>query len=189
MEQEIKQARERIDKERKHIKKALDEINTKIANTTNEKELKALNDELIKLQKSITDLNKEESLIDYREKNAKAGYVYIISNIGAFGENIYKIGMTRRLEPLERIDELSDASVPFSFDVHALIFSENAPDLEAKLHQHFYKGRLNKINDRKEFFKAEIKEIEKVIRENYNNVFDITVTAPAEEWRESILLE
>lgn len=75
--------------------------------------------------------------MDYREANKKAGYVYVISNIGAFGENVYKIGMTRRLEPMDRIDELSNASVPFRFDVHAMIFSDDAPKLEAALHRAF----------------------------------------------------
>ncbi len=97
--------------------------------------------------------------------------------------------MTRRLEPLERIDELSDASVPFAFDVHAMIFSDNAPVLEAKLHEHFYKNRLNKLNDRKEFFRADIHEIEQVIRENYDKVVDVVKEAAAEQYRESLLME
>ena len=125
-------------------------------------------------------------MVDYREQNAKAGYVYIISNIGAFGENLFKIGMTRRLEPLERIDELGDASVPFSFDVHALIFSDNAPSLEAKIHEHFYKDRVNKLNNRKEFFRANINDIEKVVKEHYDNIVDIIKEAPAEQYRESL---
>jgi hypothetical protein len=91
-----------------------------------------------------------------RHKNAKGGYVYVISNVGAFGEGVYKIGMTRRLEPMDRVDELGDASVPFWFDVHAMVFSENAPALEAKLHERFAPGRLNKVNGRKEFFRADI---------------------------------
>ena len=97
--------------------------------------------------------------------------------------------MTRRLEPQDRIDELGDASVPFSYDVHALIFSDNAPTLEAKLHEHFYKNRVNKLNARKEFFRADIHEIEKVIKENYDKVVDIVKDAPAEQYRESLLIE
>ncbi|MBK7894993.1 MAG: GIY-YIG nuclease family protein [Anaerolineaceae bacterium] len=96
--------------------------------------------------------------------------------------------MTRRLEPMDRIDELGDASVPFSFDVHALIFSENAPELETKLHQRFHSTRLNKLNSRKEFFRADINEIEKVIKENYDKVVDILKEAPAEQFRESLKL-
>ncbi|WP_293415713.1 GIY-YIG nuclease family protein [Piscinibacter sp.] len=130
------------------------------------------------------ELDKEERVIDYREQNAKAGYVYVISNVGAFGDGIYKIGMTRRLEPMERIDELGDASLPFWFDVHALVFSENAPALEAKLHERFAAGRLNKVNGRKEFFRADIAEIESVIRANYDAVVEVTHEAPAEQYRE-----
>jgi hypothetical protein len=97
--------------------------------------------------------------------------------------------MTRRLEPMERIDELGDASVPFGFDVHALIFSDNAPALEAQLHEHFYKSRVNRLNNRKEFFKADINEIEKVVKEHYNKIVDMVKEAPAEQYRESLLVE
>ncbi|MES1524119.1 GIY-YIG nuclease family protein, partial [Vibrio cholerae] len=89
----------------------------------------------------------------------KAGHVYVISNIGSFGDNVYKIGMTRRLEPMERVKELGDASVPFSFDVHAMIYSENAPALENELHKKFDFQRLNLINTRKEFFAVTLDEI------------------------------
>ena len=96
--------------------------------------------------------------------NNKAGYVYIISNIGSFGENVYKIGMTRRLEPMERIKELGGASVPFTFDVHAMVFTEDAPKLESKLHEIFRDKEVNKVNHRKEFFKVDLSEIERVIK-------------------------
>ncbi len=161
----------------------------KLKETTNDSERALVLEKLEEVKSQYSELEKEEKEIDYREKNAKAGYVYIISNIGSMGENIYKIGMTRRLEPLERIDELGDASVPFQFDIHALIFSENAPALEAKLHEHFYTTRINKLNDRKEFFKADIYEIEKVIRENYDKVVDVVKEAPAEQYRESLRMK
>jgi len=96
--------------------------------------------------------------------------------------------MTRRLDPYERIYELGDASVPFVFDVHAMIFSDDAPGLEAKMHGHFDSNRLNKVNGRKEFFKADLKEIESVLRENYDRVFDLVQYAPAEQYRESLKL-
>ena len=110
----------------------------------------------------------------------------MISNIGAFGEGVYKIGMTRRLDPMERIEELGDASVPFWFDVHAMIFSNDAPDLEAKLHEHFSSGRINKINTRKEFFRASIDEIEEVIRRCYDPSAEVIREALAEQYRESL---
>ncbi len=189
LEQEIRQAREKIEKERKHYNKALKELTSLLEKATTEEETQAIQSNLLEINNNLNKLSKEESVIDYREKNAKAGYVYIISNIGSFGEGIYKIGMTRRLEPMERVDELGDASVPFKFDVHALIFSENAPTLESKLHQHFSHGRINKMNNRKEFFRADIKEIEMVIKENYTKVFDLIEVAPAEQYRESLLIE
>ena len=112
--------------------------------------------------------------------------MYVISNVGAFGEGIYKIGMTRRLEPMDRVDELGDASVPFWFDVHAMVFSENAPALEAKLHERFAAGRRNKVNGRKEFFRADLKEVEAIIRQNYDAVVEVVHEAPAEQYRESL---
>src|SRR6201999_1244228 len=89
---------------------------------------------------------------DFRIANIRAGYVYVISNIGAFGPNIVKIGMTRRLDPMDRVRELGDASVPFRYDVHALHFSEDAVGVEAELHRRFAHGRVNRINLRREYF-------------------------------------
>ncbi|MBF0315627.1 MAG: DUF4041 domain-containing protein [Oligoflexia bacterium] len=187
LEQEIKQARDKIAKERKHFKAALNELEKKLKESENESDKKLINDKMDEMKQQYEALEKEEQVIDYREKNAKAGYVYVISNIGAFGENVYKIGMTRRLDPMERIDELGDASVPFMFDVHVLIFSEDAPSLEAKIHQHFHVSRLNKVNSRKEFYKTDIREIEKVIHENYDKIVDVVRVAPAEQYRQSLL--
>ena len=189
LEQEIKAAREKIEKERKHFKAALGELEERFKIVTDQNEINAIRSKILEIKDQYSELDKEEKLIDYREQNAKAGYVYIISNIGAFGENVYKIGMTRRLEPMERVDELGDASVPFNFDVHALIFSDNAPALEAKLHEHFYSSRINKLNNRKEFYKADINEIEKVIKENYDKSVDIQKEAVAEQYRESLLIK
>lgn len=119
---------------------------------------------------------------------AQSGYVYVISNIGSFGENIYKIGVTRRLEPLDRIKELGDASVPFEFDVHALIFSENAFDLEKKLHDHFKDNQVNKVNNRKEFYNVDLKEIERIVLDEYNETVKFVHEPKAEQYRESISL-
>ncbi len=186
LEQEIRQARERIAKEKKHFNQALKELELKLLLTTSDSDRTTIQQKIDEIQNQCFALEKEEKVIDYREQNAKAGYVYIISNIGSFGENVYKIGMTRRLEPLERIDELGDASVPFPYDVHALIFSDNAPDLEAKIHEHFHKDRVNKLNDRKEFYKGDIFEIEKIVKEHYDKIVDVVKDPPAEQYRESI---
>ena len=129
------------------------------------------------------DLDKAKQEVDYREANQKAGYVYIISNIGAFGENVYKIGMTRRLEPMDRIDELGDASVPFDFDVHALIFSDDAPALEAALHKAFDTRKVNMINQRREFFRVSLDEIEAVVKKNYDKTVEFIRIPPAEQFR------
>ena len=186
LEQEIRAAREKIAKERRHFSAAISDLNKRLGKAATEEERAALQLKISEVEAGKAELDSEENLIDYRERNAKAGYVYVISNIGAFGEGIYKIGMTRRLDPMERIDELGDASVPFWFDVHALVFSDNAPALEAKLHERFAAGRLNKVNGRKEFFRADITEIESVIRENYDAVVEISYEAPAEQYRESL---
>ena len=121
-------------------------------------------------------------------QQTKAGHVYIISNEGSFGHDVYKIGMTRRLEPLDRVRELSSASVPFAFDVHAFIWSEDAPALENMLHKKFALTQVNKVNFRKEFFRIPLSEI----RTDLDNIgIDIkwTITAEASEYHESLAIE
>ncbi|MDR2332601.1 MAG: DUF4041 domain-containing protein [Burkholderiaceae bacterium] len=186
LEREIREVRAKIDKERRHFASAIQKLQLRLASTQNEQEREDLQARLTEVVQQNRALDEEERLLDYREQNARAGYVYVISNIGAFGEGVYKIGMTRRLEPMDRVDELGDASVPFRFDVHALVFSDNAPALEAKLHAHFAVGRMNKVNGRKEFFRADLKEIEAVIRANYDAVVEVVHAAAAEQYRESL---
>ena len=186
LEQEIRASREKIAKERKHFAAALRDLNTRLEKVATEEERALLVVRIAEVEAGKAELDSEERVIDYREQNAKAGYVYVISNVGAFGEGVYKIGMTRRLEPMDRVDELGDASVPFWFDVHAMVFSDNAPALEAKLHERFAAGRLNKVNGRKEFFRADIAEIESIIRANYDSVVEVTHEAAAEQYRESL---
>jgi hypothetical protein len=121
-------------------------------------------------------------------QQTKIGHVYIISNVGSLGEDVYKIGLTRRLDPLDRVYELSNASVPFGFDVHAMIFSENAPELETALHRHFLTSQVNKVNPRKEFFRVAIATIrEELEKLNINTRW--TMTAAAKEYRETLALE
>jgi hypothetical protein len=117
-------------------------------------------------------------------QQTKSGHVYVISNIGSFGEDVFKIGMTRRLEPLDRVRELGDASVPFAFDVHAMIWSEDAPSLEGQLHKRFALAQVNKVNFRKEFFRATIEEIREELDKDELNI-KWTMTADAREYRES----
>ena len=188
LEKEIREARARIEKERQHFTSAIQKLQLRLGAANDQQERDDLQTRIEELSSQNGKLDEEERLLDYREQNARAGYVYVISNIGAFGEGIYKLGMTRRLEPMERVDELGDASVPFRFDVHALVFSDNAPALEAKLHSHFAAGRLNKVNGRKEFFRADLKVIEAVIRANYDAVVEVVHASPAEQYRESLRL-
>lgn len=188
LEKEIREARAKIDKERRHFTGALQKLQLRLGAANDQQERNDLQTRIDELSSQNSKLDEEERLLDYREQNARAGYVYVISNIGAFGEGIFKIGMTRRLEPMDRVDELGDASVPFRFDVHALVFSDNAPALEAKLHSRFAAGRLNKVNGRKEFFRADLHQIETVIRANYDAVVEVIHAAPAEQYRESLRL-
>lgn len=186
LQQEIKQERKKVDKEIQHYSQAIQELENRMPlENTDEEGLRA---EIQNLQQKLDGLREKKSGIDYRESNATAGYVYIISNIGSFGNDIVKIGVTRRLEPLDRINELSSASVPFKFDVHALIFSENAYALESKLHNQFANNRVNKVNNRKEYFKIPIEEIEKELKQYQDVTVDFHENPDAEEYRETLSL-
>lgn len=188
LEKEIREARAKIDKERRHFSNAIKQLEQRLATAIDPQTHDDIKKRIDEITSQNNQLDEAERQLDYREQNARAGYVYVISNIGAFGEGVYKIGMTRRLEPMDRVDELGDASVPFRFDVHALVFSNDAPSLEARLHSHFAAGRLNKVNGRKEFFRADLSQIEEVIRDNYDAVVEVVHAAPAEQFRESLRL-
>lgn len=121
--------------------------------------------------------------VERRAANIRAGYVYVISNIGAFGENMVKIGMTRRLEPMDRVNELGDASVPFRFDVHALFYSDDAVATEAMLHKQFAEQRVNKVNLRREFFRVTPHEVLEVLKEHHVELVEFTELPIAEEFR------
>lgn len=177
---EIEEARKKVEKEQNHYLNALEQIIKQIADNPEDADLLAKKDEI---ESRIADAEKAMKDIDYREANKRAGYVYVISNIGAFGENVYKIGMTRRLDPQERVDELGDASVPFNFDVHAMIFSDDAPALETALHHAFEDRRVNKVNPRREFFNVTLDEIKEVVKVNYEKTAEFIETAAAEQYR------
>ena len=183
LKKEIEEKRKKIKKEQTHYQQALKNLLSQIKEHGETEDLIAkkaeLETELSNIDKSIKD-------IDYREANQKAGYVYVISNVGSFGENIYKIGMTRRLEPQDRVDELGDASVPFKFDVHAMIFSDNAPALEASLHRAFEDRKLNMVNTRREFFYVTLDEIKQVVKENFDKTVEFIDFPDAEQYRTSL---
>jgi len=149
-----------------------------------------------KLEAKIALLEQQLLLSEENEKRAKSmaeqtkrGHVYIISNIGSFRDDVYKIGLTRRLEPLDRVKELGDASVPFSFDVHAMIYSEDAPALESQLHKEFTEFRVNQVNHRKEFFQVTLLDIKNKVSELVGNDVDFKMTALAEDYYESLKLK
>lgn len=185
--QEIERKKRSINKEILHYENALDELENKILIASDNEKLE-LENKLSEIREIIEKYNDEKEELDYRLENIGAGYVYIISNIGAFGENVFKIGVTRRLEPLERIKELSSASVPFKFDVHALIFSYQAFELEKELHNYFDNKRVNMINNRKEFFNITIDEIENVLTKYKDLTFEFNKIPDAEEYRETLKL-
>ena len=187
LQKEIEAERKKIAKEQEHYKQALEKIRTQLLSAP-EAEREDLLQRQTELEHSLTDADTAMQNIDYRAANQRAGYVYIISNIGAFGENVYKIGMTRRLEPTDRIDELGDASVPFNFDIHAMIFSDDAPALETALHNAFEDKKLNWVNTRREFFNVSLDEIKAVVRQHYDKTAEFVDTAEAEQYRTSKLL-
>ena len=185
---EIEREKKRIEKEERQFSSEITKLLSYMQRTNAEVEKELYADKIKELEAKLKELESVKENVLQRELNTRAGYVYIISNIGSFGEDIYKIGMTRRLEPMDRVKELSSASVPFEFDVHAMIFSEDAPTLESQLHKHFRQNELNKVNQRKEFFKVSLDEIEKVVLENYNGTVTFTKMAQAEQYRRSLEL-
>lgn len=187
LQREIDEARKKSEKERAHYNNALQHILEQIKHASDlEKEL--LENRRTEIENQLSTIEDELRQIDYRQANQKAGYVYVISNIGSFGKDIYKIGMTRRLEPTERVDELGDASVPFSFDIHAMIFSDDAPALEAALHRAFDSKKVNMVNTRREFFHVTLEEIEAVVRQNYDKTVEFVKVPRAEQYRESQMI-
>jgi hypothetical protein len=181
---EERKAQQELEEQLKILKKEEQHIQNAMKHSSRFSEEK-----VIELTARLEEIKRQQEDVDYRIKNTKAGYVYVISNIGSFGENVFKIGMTRRLDPMERVRELGGASVPFRYDVHAVIFSDNAPDLEASLHRTFSHRRVNRVNERKEFFKVTLKEIKRVVHQNHNAVIEFTMAAEAQEFRETLLLE
>lgn len=185
---ELEESRKKLEKEQTHYQNALTHLKMQM-NEASPSELNDLNAKREELEEQLSKIDMEIEDVDYRAANQKAGYVYIISNIGSFGENVYKIGMTRRLDPMERVDELGDASVPFNFDVHAMIFTEDAPALEAALHNAFADRKVNCINQRREFFNVTLDEIKEVVRKNFDKTVEFVDVAPAEQYRETLLVK
>lgn len=184
---EIEKEKSKIEKEERQFKNEINKLMEYLRESSDiEKQLYV--DKIKELEEKLALVEKDKENVLDREQNTRAGFVYVISNIGSFGDDVYKIGMTRRLEPMDRINELSNASVPFDFDVHAMIFSEDAPTLENTLHKYFDTNKVNKVNPRKEFYKVSLSEIERVVKENFNGTVTFTKVAEAYQYRESLKL-
>lgn len=175
--------KKKVEKEESKYKAEIEKLQGTLEQSDSDAETQKLRARILELQKQLSDVVvKKEEITNLQ--NGKAGNVYIISNLGSFGKNVFKIGMTRRLDPQDRINELGSASVPFKFDVHSFIFSEDAVGLEKKLHDTLNDKRLNKVNLRKEFFKVDISELEELVN-SIDPTAEFNVTMLAEEFRQS----
>lgn len=180
----LKVQQEKIEAEESKFHSELNRTEELLKNSTNQEEIEMLNKKIFELQAQLSDvITKKDEIINLQ--NGKAGNVYIISNLGSFGENMFKIGMTRRIDPQERINELGSASVPFKFDVHSFIFSEDAVNLEKELHKRLDDKRVNKVNLRKEFFYSSIDELEKLVNE-VDPTAEFNKTMLAEEYYQTL---
>ena len=179
LQKEIEFELKRLDRERELIETALKNV---LASTQDEHSA-----EVEQLRARLAEAEQKSQRAMSRAQMTKAGHVYVISNFGSFGEGIFKVGMTRRLEPNDRIRELGDASVPFPFDVHMVVSSDDAPALENAIHRKLYKHKINKINPRKEFFRIDLNEIVKVVKEHHGEV-EYIADAEALEYRQSVTM-
>jgi hypothetical protein len=173
-QQEMERERARLEKERQHYLNAMAALEEK----GDVEGIGRLRGELSEIDRAIED-------VDYRAANIRAGYVYVISNLGSFGDQVVKIGMTRRIDPVDRVRELGDASVPYRYDVHALFFSEDAVGIEAKLHERLAERRVNRINHRREFFYATPQEVKAHLLELTGELLQYDEVAEALEFRQS----
>lgn len=174
--------KKKIEKEESKFNAEISKLQEQLQNSTQE-DLDKLQKRILELKAQLADVVVKKSEIA-KLQNGKAGNVYVISNLGSFGENVFKIGMTRRMNPQDRVNELGDASVPFKFDVHSFIFSDNAVDLESKLHEILNEKRVNKVNLRKEFFYTSVDELEQIVTE-IEPTAEFNKTMLAEEFRQS----
>jgi hypothetical protein len=182
-ERELERAQQEAEREERQYEAALAKARADFesASAAKQAEMQA---KLAELEQMVAEAHANKERAISRAQQTKSGHVYVISNLGSFGANVYKIGMTRRLDPMDRIWELSDASVPFDFDVHAIIYTDDAPGLETELHQRFTARRVNVVNQRKEFFHVTIDEIAVVVRERCGDI-ELTLVAEAAEYLQS----
>lgn len=177
LEREIERETKQLEREREAIGAALERA---IAEAKDQ-----YSDEVERLKARLAEAEEKTQRAISRAQMTKAGHVYVISNIGSFGEGVFKIGMTRRLEPEDRVRELSSASVPFPYDVHMMISSDNAPELENTLHKALHAERVNKVNPRKEFFQTSIDDIKSIVEDTHGEIVHVA-DAEALEYRQSL---
>ena len=175
------------EKEEKMYRNLLDKAQEELAKATGQ-ERSAMEERIMLLELQLAEAEAKEERAKSMAEQTRKGHVYVISNIGSFGEDVYKIGLTRRLEPMDRVKELGDASVPFPFDVHAMIYTDDAPALETALHREFSSQRVNAVNLRKEFFSVDLDKIKEAVEKIAGVEAEFKMTALAEDYHESLRL-
>jgi hypothetical protein len=183
---EAERAQQEAASEEARFEKALEKARAEVEKATGEKLARA-NEKMIELEQKVAEAHETMQRAKSLAEQTRSGYVYVISNLGTLGDGTFKIGMTRRMDPLDRVQELSDASVPFPFDVHAMIHCEDAPTLENSFHREFASRRVNLVNLRKEYFNVTLQEIESFARTQKLTV-EFTKIAEAREYRETLSL-
>ncbi|KAA0015895.1 DUF4041 domain-containing protein [Salinicola corii] len=183
-EKEYRNALDAAEKEEKLYRDILEKARKELGQSTVE-ERALVEARVAELEQRLAEAEAKENRVKSLAEQTRRGHVYVISNVGSFGEHVYKIGMTRRLDPMDRVKELGDASVPFSFDVHAIIFSDDAPAMETSLHRKFRNHRVNAVNLRKEFFRVELNRIRDAVEEIGGEEADFKTTIVAEEFFET----
>jgi hypothetical protein len=179
----------KINEQKKRLENDLNKIGTELRESKSDEEKEKLKLRIRELELALAKSNDDIEQIINKRKRTGAGYVYILSNIGSFGEDVYKIGVTRRDEPQDRVRELSNASVPFRFDTHVFIFSKEAFELEKELHNRFDHKRVNKINSRKEFFNITYDDVKKIVEENKELVHSFNDKPEAQEYYDTLKIE
>ncbi|SGY96085.1 DUF4041 domain-containing protein [Moritella viscosa] len=186
-QREMDKAIKAAQKEEALIQKTLETARAELAGANDDQRLE-FEAKLAELEGKLAEASERGVRAMSMAQQTRRGHVYVISNIGSFGEEVFKIGMTRRLEPMDRVKELGDASVPFSFDVHAMLYSEDAPKLEKELHEKFKLDSVNKINFRKEFFNVSLAAIKQAVDQQDIEEVHWTMKADAAEYRESLAI-
>ncbi|WP_434427162.1 DUF4041 domain-containing protein [Nannocystis pusilla] len=184
-QRELEKAKQEAEKEEARFAEALKKAQEEAQRLSGAKQQKLIA-QVAELERKLAEAQTNKARAVSRAQMTRSGHVYIISNIGSFGEHVYKIGMTRRLDPMDRVKELGDASVPFEFDVHAIIYAEDAPKLESELHRAFHHRRVNRVNERKEFFNVSIMEIAEHVRLHHHASIEIVHEAEAMEYRKTL---